>query len=620
MEEVTSLDASRKAASKDSSAVSLSRKPFSMPKHSADDRQSVVISQGRNNQKQKQKDDDDSSPRKKELAWNELGLWIELVESCKKEFQHEQPSAVQRMVIPELLASTKATAGTTEQEQQQQHQAEQSLCFCASTGSGKTLAYTLPLMQLLKQEEVFTHVDENNNNNRPFEARPGRPRLIILAPTRELVLQITAVVKKLSHNIKLSSCSLIKTADGGYGKQRKQLKERPVDIVVASPGTLLKHWKEGNLFLSQLQYVVLDEMDTMLEQGFQKQLRELLYPVLYHKKADQTIDLEEDYQAATAPRLVLTSATVTQAIQKMIGASDPIRSNNQNNSVQAVRLYKNKKQQQEEWSEKMGSNNKGKKNSKQPKQPLVLPPMKVLKAAGLHKTVPRLQQVFVDVGNTDKMSLLIDLLSSSKHQGSQLGLTMVFSNTAQACRAVQFALQEGGIPTLAYHGELNSAVRAENLKLFRQAGQKISGGEDEDATIPRVLVCTDLAARGLDIPEIDHVVMFDFPLNAADYLHRAGRTARGLEEDATRSAGRKGRVTALVTKRDRVLANAIEQAVVSGQSIAGLSSRKSDYTPGGRLSGIGSSSSRQANKRKKGMPFNKTRKGIRNISRSKKKP
>ena len=84
------------------------------------------------------------------------------------------------------------------------------------------------------------------------------------------------------------------------------------------------------------------------------------------------------------------------------------------------------------------------------------------------------------------------------------------------------------------------------------------------------------------------MVMFDFPLNALDYLHRSGRTARGVADETTHG---KGKVTALVAKRDKVLATAIENAVLKGEPLDGLSSRKSDYLPGGRLNRRGSSSS-----------------------------
>jgi len=89
------------------------------------------------------------------------------------------------------------------------------------------------------------------------------------------------------------------------------------------------------------------------------------------------------------------------------------------------------------------------------------------------------------------------------------------------------------------------------------------------------LICTDIASRGLDIPAIEHIIMFDFPLNPIDYLHRSGRTARGTTGV--------GKVTALIAKRDKVLAMAIEHAVLNGLPLDSLSSRKSDYSPGAKL-------------------------------------
>lgn len=494
----------RLCSTQDDSAMSKSRAPFRMPKNSADD--SVSMKKG-------------------SLAWNELGLWTELVDCLRGELRLPSPTPVQQLVVPEIL------------KEPFQH-----IAFLAATGSGKTLAYLTPLLQQLKQEEVFDSVDRRNK----------RPRLLILVPTRELAVQIRDVVKALCHHIKLSSCGVVGGED--YGKQRKQL-DRPVDVVVATPGRLLKHWKDHNIFLGSLDHIVMDEMDTMLEQGFSKDLKQLLYPLLYNKQADQSVILGSDLKEKV-PRIILTSATMTQSIQKILGDEDT-------SSVNAKRHHR--KQDEHDRSSPA---------------PIVLPKCRVIKAPGLHKTVPRLQQVFIDVGSTDKMSLIVDIVSKggsgaaiAESKQDRSALTLVFCNTASACQAVQYALSEAHIETLAYHGELNSAVRAENLQQFREAGK------DAVSSLPKVLICTDLAARGLDVPQVDHVVMFDFPLNALDYLHRSGRTARGVTADRKGN----GRVTALVTKRDKVLANAIETAVLRGEPIDGLSSRKSDYFPGGRM-------------------------------------
>lgn len=481
----------------DDSAMSRSRAPFRMPKDSADD--SVPQVSG-------------------SLAWNQLGLVNELVTALEQQ-RLTAPTPVQQLVIPELL------------KEPPQH-----IAFLAATGSGKTLAYTLPLLQQIKQQELL----------HPQRSLPKRPRLLILAPTRELVGQITSVVKALCHQIKLSSCAV--TGGEDYGLQRRRL-EKPTDIVIATPGRLTKHWKDQNIFLGKLEHVVIDEMDTMMEQGFHRELRQLLYPVLYHKRPEQKIDVTSDLQK-DAPRMVLTSATMTQQVSKILGDTTK-------EGINAKRHYR-----------KLTTD-----DSATDDGVIAMPPTQVLKAAGLHKAVPRLKQVFVDVGGTDKLSLLVDIVSSggsgaavSSRDDDDQALTMIFCNTAASCRAVGFALAEARIETLPYHGELNSAMRTANLQKFRQG------------TDARVLVCTDLAARGLDVPQVDHVVMFDFPLNALDYLHRSGRTARGIHERAGN-----GRVTALVSKRDKVLADAIQRAVQRGEPLDGLSSRKSDYAPGARL-------------------------------------
>jgi superfamily II DNA/RNA helicase len=409
-------------------------------------------------------------------------------------------------------------------------------------------------LQQLKTSEVFGEDDAS------YEARkPKRPRLLIIAPTRELVVQIKDVVKLLCHSIKLSSHALVGGED--YGKQRKAL-NRPVDVVVSTPGRLLQHWKEGHVFFGDVQYVVLDEMDTLLEQGFQKELQQLLYPLIWEKPFDE----DNPQPKSGSPKIVLTSATMTQAIEKIVSRSSAReRGLNSDDTVTAKRHYT-----------KPGAE----------KAKMLLPPVNIIKAAGLHKAVPRLEQVFVDVGNIDKISLLVDIVSAEtvkrrNRAATERGnhLTMVFCNTAASCRAAQFALAEAQIDSLSYHGELNSIARAENLKRFRKAG------DDAESTEPRVLVCTDLGARGLDVPQVDHVVMFDFPLNSLDYLHRSGRTARGVADETTHG---KGKVTALVSKRDKVLAVAIETAVLKGEPLDGLSSRKSDYLPGGRLDRRGS--------------------------------
>lgn len=593
----------------DQSAATQSRAAFRMPSSALDDSRPATTTRTTT------KTATDSSKRSSNsgtttattttttaaATWNQLGLWTELVECLVTEMKLPGPTVVQQMVLPELLklgASSSSSSGTpitaSSTATSSNDNSNKHVAFLAATGSGKTLAYCLPVMQLLKQEEVFgsniivhnkntdnsTQTTQQQQPNRPKQ----RPRAVILAPTRELCLQITSVLKQLSHQIKLSVAAV--TGGDSLSQQRKMLQSRPVDIVVATPGRLVQHIQSGTVVLSAkyLRYVVLDEMDTMLEQGFAADLQQLLYPVLYHRQPTTNIDPVADL-VDTAPSVILTSATMTQAIQKMMGEKD------------LSLLVNAKKHYSKPNIDSTTPAAAGKSPLPQRLPPaMVLPPMKVIKAPGLHKAVPRLQQIFVDTAATDKISLLIDVLSnhhqSSNSNKKQNSLTMIFCNTAASCRAVEFALAEARFTNvLSYHGDLNSAMRTENLKKFRKSSVLSSLSNDEESLSVHsnndnpLLVCTDLAARGLDIPAVDHVVMFDFPLNALDYLHRSGRTARGLAHSS------RSRVTALVAKRDQVLANAIAQAVRRGEPLDGLSSRKSDYLPGGRLNTKNTSSS-----------------------------
>ncbi|KAL7521793.1 hypothetical protein ACHAWX_006472 [Stephanocyclus meneghinianus] len=580
---------SKSSQSSSSSSPSSSSLPFSAPRNAFDDSlPSAMLS------------DNNSGV----LEWSKLGLLTDLVDALTSNPLQLTggPTPVQKMAIPEILrgckermahvetlGAKKKAAGLSKQSSFDVHLSVKgaategdininaippvkSVAFAAATGSGKTLAYLLPIIQSLRAQELITL--SNNNSTASMEAlsrlrRPRRPRALVLAPTRELARQILSVLKSLSHTCKISSELLVGGDD--YGSQRKRMENRPVDVLVATPGRLVKHRDAGDVFLGSVRHIVVDEFDTMLEQGFQNDIGTLLHPMLYKKK---TITVDE-YKSGKlelvegAPQIILTTATMTPAVRRLLDRPDL--------PFAPKRVYGKQAVKQED-----GASNNVK---------IALPrDIRVLTAPGLHRVVPRLKQVFVNVGGVDKLSLLVDLVAGGERQkrerqergdgGKSLPLTLVFCNTVASCRAAEHALAESGVASLCYHGDLNSDVREENLMRFRKAGSE-GGDADDDAT---VLVCTDIASRGLDVPQVDHVIMFDFPLNPIDYLHRAGRTARGLSS----SVGGEGKVTALVTKRDRVLATAIEGAVQRGESLEGLSSRKSDYVAvGGRGSGRG---------------------------------
>ncbi|KNA21853.1 hypothetical protein SOVF_039170, partial [Spinacia oleracea] len=171
-----------------------------------------------------------------------------------------------------------------------------------------------------------------------------------------------------------------------------------------------------------------------------------------------------------------------------------------------------------------------------------------LRTSTLHKKVASARHDFIRLtGAENKLEALLQVLEPSLSKGNKV---MVFCNTLDSSRAADHFLRENQIYTVNYHGEVPAEQRVENLKKFK----------DEDGDCP-TLVCTDLAARGLDL-DVDHVIMFDFPRNSVDYLHRTGRTAR---------MGAKGKVTSLVAKRDVPLATRIEDAINKNESLECLS-------------------------------------------------
>ena len=187
--------------------------------------------------------------------------------------------------------------------------------------------------------------------------------------------------------------------------------------------------------------------------------------------------------------------------------------------------------------------------------------MSIVEVDGVHRSLPHVQHNMEEVKGLDKMLVLNNVIEQYR---SRTARTLIFCNTIDSCRAVEYSLNESEIVTLAYHGDLRGSEREENLDKFRSGHCQY-------------LVCTDIAARGIDIPAIEHVILFDFPLNSVDYIHRAGRTGR---------AGRKGVVTSLITKRDLVLSRAIEGAMARGLPIDSLSSSKRDYQDRARLADV----------------------------------
>lgn len=366
-----------------------------------------------------------------------------------------KPTEIQCVGVPAVLAGTSVVLGS-------------------HTGSGKTLAYLLPLVQLLRRDEAMLGMS----------MKPRRPRAVVLCPTRELTEQVYRVAKSISHHARFRSTMV---SGGTRIRPQEDSLNMPVDMVVGTPGRILDHIKDGNMVYGDIKYLVLDEADTMFDQGFGPDIRKFLAPLKNRaaKPGDQGF------------QTVLVTATMTKAVQKLID---------------------------EEFEGIVH-----------------------LRTSTFQKRVATARHDFISLsGAENKLEALLQVLEPSLAKGNKV---MVFCNTLNSSRAVDHFLTENQISTVNYHGEVPAEERVENLNKFR----------NEEGDCP-TLVCTDLAARGLDL-DVDHVIMFDFPSNSIDYLHRTGRTAR---------MGAKGKVTSLVAKKDVALATRIEEAIKKNESLEAL--------------------------------------------------
>ncbi|RHY25251.1 hypothetical protein DYB32_008429, partial [Aphanomyces invadans] len=371
-----------------------------------------------------------------------------------------------------------------------------------ATGSGKTLAYLLPVVEkirraekrqllLAKRTKEAATVDESiASTTNPIDLvrrEVSRPKAIVLVPSRELGMQVGAVARELSHVAKFSSCVI---TGGSEQKPQKVALSRPIDVLVATPGRLAKYIKSGHVFLSRVEYVVIDEADTLLDRkmGFRSIMDEILGPIRASGLASKR-----------HVQYLLAAATVKPPMDQVFAS--------------------------------------------------VFPNLKLVSGKGVHQTPPSIKEEYIRVpGSSDKHGALRASLS----QWSK-GKTIVFCNSTASCRSTDHMLQEHGYPSTSLHGDIPPVLRKKNFEQF----------VSNDAS---VLVCTDLAARGLDLAHVDHVINFDFPKSSVDYLHRAGYvhpavpSCADVSEIRTGRAGKRGIVTNLITKHDAATARAMTAA------------------------------------------------------------
>ncbi len=306
----------------------------------------------------------------------------------------------------------------------------------AQTGTGKTAAFLIAAIQ-----RVLTKAAEDSDEN-----RQKQPKIFILAPTRELAVQIAKDAEVLGRHTGLK----IALAYGGTGyEQQRRTIEAGVDILIGTPGRIIDYFKQGVFKLDQVQVAILDEADRMFDLGFIKDIRYLLRRL---PKPDQRLNM-------------LFSATLSQRVMEL--AYEHM------NEPDLIRIE----------------------------------PDKI--------TADRVRQAIFFPSNEDKMPLLVGLI---REMGA--GRIMVFVNMKREAEKVQDYLEVNGIDAQAISGDVPQKKRLNMLMRF-QSGELA------------VLIGTDVASRGLHIPDVQCVINYDLPQDREDYVHRIGRTARaGASGDA----------------------------------------------------------------------------------------
>lgn len=336
-------------------------------------------------------------------SFSELPL-NEAVQQAVTNAQYTVPTPIQAATIPQILTG-------------------RDLVGCAQTGTGKTAAFVLPILHQLVEKRQPPH--------------RHAPKVLILAPTRELAVQINDSIRMLSRGLKIASTVIY----GGVGQgPQVQALQRGVDVLVATPGRLLDLMQQGAVRLNQITTLVLDEADRMFDMGFLPDLKRIVATV---PEKRQSL-----FFSATMP------PPVAQLAESML--VDPVR----------------------------------------------------VAVNPVASTVAAIDQRVLLVSQGDKLGRLRQLLKDAAMEQ-----VLVFTRTKHRADAVVRKLSFTGVTVRAIHGNKSQSARQQALQEFRHGRV-------------RVLVATDIAARGLDVTGITHVVNFDMPHEPESYVHRIGRTGR----------------------------------------------------------------------------------------------
>ncbi|KAG8035056.1 hypothetical protein G9C98_001546 [Cotesia typhae] len=367
-----------------------------------------------------------------------------------KKSNYTKPTPVQKHAIPIILQG-------------------RDLMACAQTGSGKTAAYLIPIVHRLLED----------NDELKLIERGCEPQVIVMAPTRELVLQISWEAEKFAKDTILRTVACY----GGVKPmhQADQVR-RGAHIIVATPGRLNDFVKGGRISFNSIKFMVLDEADRMLDSGFRSSMEEIL---------------EHEQMPPKESRVTLMfSATFSSDVQELA------RKFLNNYLFLTVGIV-----------------------------------------GGANSDV---EQIFYEVSKKDKRNKLKELLERDGGQSLKVK-TIIFVETKKTADFIAAYMSDNLFPATSIHGDREQRERETALADFRSGKMPI-------------LVATSVAARGLDIKNVAHVINYDLPKCIDDYVHRIGRTGR---------VGNRGKATSFYTPEndDKMVADLIKVLTQAGQEI-----------------------------------------------------
>jgi len=355
-----------------------------------------------------------------------LGLDEKIIRALQDK-GYTSATPIQQALIPEVFTRRDIMAG-------------------AQTGTGKTAGFTLPILQSL---------------SRDFKEGKHYPKAVILVPTRELARQVEDAVHHYGKYLPLKSIVLYGGAN--LTSQANRLKEG-VDIIVATSGRLLEHVHRKNVNLEAVEYLVLDEADTILDMGFVHEVSQILKHLPQRRQN------------------ILISATLSGSVKRLA------------------------------------------------EQILIKP--KLIEVDSMGTSANTVEQIVYPVEKEKKTELLSYLIGSRNYKQ-----VLVFARKKEVADEVTIELNLSGLKTAVIHGGKSSGERSRALAGFKEGSV-------------RVLVATDIAARGLDIPNLEVVMNYDIPHVTGDYIHRIGRTGR---------AGAKGLAITLISPTEMVALKEVEK-------------------------------------------------------------